>query len=292
MIPLVGFLIYTNSNRNLKSLGLWFIPVILIPLIWPAHAIFIGDLDLWFKGILWQTTGREDKPLVDSLISIYKRDPVLLTLSAAGLLFAATIKKDFIFAIGTIPFLILLYLVGYVSSFHFIPLIPLLCIAAAVLIEEISNKISNKRRISIQRMLPVIIVTGIGFFGLLSISIAISKNTGSAELAASAFIIQQLPGRYSQDTVHNDITLTAKPTYLWMLQYVFDKDYHQRSFYSSKQIETEKFILIEDRTFKRLMSGDDRKAQVLNELYNESDIVATFYDNKAKGTGRIDIRSN
>ena len=35
MIPVVGFLIFTNSNKRLKVLGLWFIPVILIPLIWP-----------------------------------------------------------------------------------------------------------------------------------------------------------------------------------------------------------------------------------------------------------------
>jgi 4-amino-4-deoxy-L-arabinose transferase-like glycosyltransferase len=33
MIPLVGFLVFTNSNRSLKALGLWFAPIILIPLI-------------------------------------------------------------------------------------------------------------------------------------------------------------------------------------------------------------------------------------------------------------------
>lgn len=36
MIPLVGFLVYTNNKRDLKIVGLWFIPVILIPLAWPA----------------------------------------------------------------------------------------------------------------------------------------------------------------------------------------------------------------------------------------------------------------
>jgi 4-amino-4-deoxy-L-arabinose transferase-like glycosyltransferase len=33
MIPLIGFVVYTNSNKSLKTLGYWFIPVILIPLI-------------------------------------------------------------------------------------------------------------------------------------------------------------------------------------------------------------------------------------------------------------------
>jgi 4-amino-4-deoxy-L-arabinose transferase-like glycosyltransferase len=43
MIPLVGFLIFTNSNRSFKALGLWFAPVILIPLIWPAYAMSQGE---------------------------------------------------------------------------------------------------------------------------------------------------------------------------------------------------------------------------------------------------------
>src|ERR1043166_6478216 len=41
MIPLVGFLVYKNSNKSWKLLGLWFIPVILIPLMWPAYSISV-----------------------------------------------------------------------------------------------------------------------------------------------------------------------------------------------------------------------------------------------------------
>jgi hypothetical protein len=298
MIPLVGFLIYTNSNRNLKNLGLWFIPVILIPLIWPAHAMLAGELDMWFEGILWQTTGRGDKPLDDALISFYKTDLVLLTLSVAGLLFTAIVKKDYFPIMGTIPFLILLYLLGYVSPFHFIPLMPLLCIAAAVLIVDVPNKISNNKKISIQKMLPVIVVLGIVAFGLITTSLSLSKNLTSAELATSAFISQQLPSRDSQDGIcqyvicHSDVTLIGNPIYLWLPKYIFDKDYEQRTYYTSKQIETEKFILIEDNGFNRQMSGDDRKAQVLKEIYGKSTLMASFYDDKEKSKGRIDIRSN
>ena len=54
IIPLVGFLIYTNNTNGhrLRNLGLWFIPVILIPLIWPAHAMIIGEFDQWMNGVL------------------------------------------------------------------------------------------------------------------------------------------------------------------------------------------------------------------------------------------------
>ena len=62
MIPVVGYLVYTNSNnnrynnkfKNIKVLGLWFIPVILIPMIWPAYATLTGHFDEWINGVLWQ----------------------------------------------------------------------------------------------------------------------------------------------------------------------------------------------------------------------------------------------
>jgi hypothetical protein len=49
MIPLIGYLVYTNSNNKFKNLGIWFIPVVLISMIWPVHAYSIGEFDLWMK---------------------------------------------------------------------------------------------------------------------------------------------------------------------------------------------------------------------------------------------------
>ena len=40
-----------NNIINLKALGLWFIPVILIPAIWPAYAISVGQFDGWLNGL-------------------------------------------------------------------------------------------------------------------------------------------------------------------------------------------------------------------------------------------------
>ena len=64
MIPLIGYLIYMNTNKNnkFKSLGVWFIPVILIPMLWPAFAFSIGEFDMWIEDVLKQTQ-RESKPL-------------------------------------------------------------------------------------------------------------------------------------------------------------------------------------------------------------------------------------
>ena len=55
MIPVVGYLVVSNSNSNRKkTLALWLIPVILIPLLWPAYAFSIGEFDLWLKSVMFQ----------------------------------------------------------------------------------------------------------------------------------------------------------------------------------------------------------------------------------------------
>ena len=56
LIPLVGFIIFTNNKKSFKALGLWIIPVILIPLIWPIHTVLAGEFDQWQDGIIYQTT--------------------------------------------------------------------------------------------------------------------------------------------------------------------------------------------------------------------------------------------
>ena len=74
MIPLVTFIILkksgtssnntsndSNSNFNIrhsqvKLLAIWFVPVVLIPLIWPLYAISVGHLNEWLDGVLWQAT--------------------------------------------------------------------------------------------------------------------------------------------------------------------------------------------------------------------------------------------
>jgi hypothetical protein len=117
MIPLVGFLIYHNNNRssnsrNSKTLRLWFIRVILIPLIWPAYATYRGEFDLWFNGVLWQTH-RGAQTLFSSLNYDFQRDPFLVLLGVDGLVFAA-VKRDLFLLLWAIQFLIFLSLIGFV----------------------------------------------------------------------------------------------------------------------------------------------------------------------------------
>src|SRR5215213_4895562 len=287
MIPLVGFLIYSNSNNpnsnntnghrriRLRNLGLWFIPVILIPLIWPAHAMIIGEFDQWKNGVLWQTSERPSRPLIGTLNTFFKMDPVLFVLSMAGLIFAA-VKRDFFLLLWVIPFLIFLYIIDYVSSFHLMPLIPAFCIAASRFLVEITGKIKIIKKYKVQQILPFAVISGIIIFGLVSTTMLITTNVNSSVYKALAVIVQKLPNK---DDTNNTaaITLVAAPTYFWLPKYAFDKPFYEKSYFSGSPIETEKYIVVADRGLMQSISGTANRPPnaLMKYLYENSQTIDT-----------------
>ena len=191
LIPLVGFIVFTNNKKSFKALGIWIIPVILIPLMWPAHAVLGGEFDKWQEGISYQVT-RASKPLIDVVNDFYKKDPVLLILGIAGFVFVTITRKDLIFLFWVVPFLVFFYAVDYVSHFHLIPLIPAFCIGAAVMITDLSEKILKNKKL-IHRILPFAVITAIGIFGLVSTSTLIVKARNSTDFEVVASVVQHLP---------------------------------------------------------------------------------------------------
>ena len=106
------------NKKNMKMLGLWFIPVIIIPLIWPIYSLAIGQFNLWLEGILYQT-GRdnENHTLLESSNIIFGIDPILLIIAVAGIGFSAAIKKDFIFLLWIVPFVVFFASIALVNTF-------------------------------------------------------------------------------------------------------------------------------------------------------------------------------
>jgi hypothetical protein len=86
MIPLIGFLIFRNT-RSKKFLVVWFIPVLLVPLISPLYAYSLGMSNTWWEGILYQSN-RESRPLFSALNVLWQIDPVMIIIGFAGLIFA------------------------------------------------------------------------------------------------------------------------------------------------------------------------------------------------------------
>jgi hypothetical protein len=294
MIPLIGFLIFTNSTNGhkLRNLGLWFIPVILIPLIWPAYAIMIGEFDLWMDDVLWQATERVSRPLIGTISGFFEMDPVLFVLSMAGLVFAA-VKRDFFLLLWVIPFLVFLYAIDYVSSFHLMPLVPAFSISASRFIVEITgSKIIKKNMI--RHILPFGVISGIIIFGLVSTTILISTNLNSALYKTFAVIVQKLPNK---DDANNTaaVTLVGAPTYFWLPRYVFDKVFYDKSYYSGKPLETESYIIVVDRGFTRAMSGTEDKAPnpLMQQLYENSQRIAAIVpDDKTRYNAKVYPYSN
>ena len=270
----LGRTIITNlRNLNLKALGLWFIPVILIPAIWPAYAISIGQFDSWLDGVAWQTH-RQPKLLWNTLYAFFQMDPFLFISGIVGLIFVAAIKRDFTLLAWVIPYLAFLYIIGYAANFHLILLIPIFCIAAAKLIVDTSTEIiSNK---TLKQVLPFAIILGVGIFGLISTTLLVTTNVSSFQYKITAFLVQHLLNNNKLGGhTNNDITILGTSSYFWIPKDIFQQqDYNYKGLSSKKPIETEKTILIVDRGFRNLMSSNTDDGERLREIYDGTDIIA------------------
>jgi hypothetical protein len=296
MIPLVGFLVYTNNNRNLKTLGLWFIPVILIPIMWPAYSVSVGHFDEWVHGVLWQGTGRqasvsqgkENHQILGSIAIILSMDPVLVVLAIAGVIFAV-LKRDFFLLLWIMPFLIFMYLIGWISYFHYVLVLPIFCISAATLIEDLSKKIMAKK--IHQTLFSFAIISAIGIFGLIIIEILITTNFFLSQFQAAAYAtwkvqandVHHAAGNNNNiENNNNDVTIISGPIYSWIFKYAFGNDHVFNTRDSSQPIQTKKVLLMVDNTYTHVLSKseveDEKQIERLQKISNSTDTVATFVD--------------
>jgi hypothetical protein len=147
IIPVVAYLILRSDRKyfkKIRALGLWFAPVILIPAIWPAYAISVGEYDNWYSGVFSQA--ERGGSGIGSIGVLFKIDPVLVSIGIIGLVFATIIKKDLFLLIWIIPFLVFHTLVPWTQHFHWIQLLPVFCIAGALLIDGLADALAKKPR--------------------------------------------------------------------------------------------------------------------------------------------------
>ena len=148
-IPLVSYLLTSNSTNGnwrtrWKTLGILFIPVILIPALWPIHAIRNDQVNELMDGINWQLN-RSPKPLFDPPQSVIEIDPVIVALGIIGGIYV-TIRRDFIFILWAFPYILFLYLINYSLYIHIVLLFPLFCITAGIFVESVSRKLGDLKR--------------------------------------------------------------------------------------------------------------------------------------------------
>ena len=323
MIPLVGYLVYTSNNRNLKRLGLWFIPVISISLIWPAYALSLGQIDVWSTDVLWQASrAGEGDTVSEVIIDLFKIDPILLVLGGAGLILSI-VKKDLFLFLWTLPYIIFSYAVVHSSFWYFIPLMPAFCIGAARLIVILTNLV---RRKMVQQLLTFGIITAIGFFGLICTTLLITTNVTSSYFKAAEFIIQSLPTRNEYNDKQVLVTGgVGLASYTWIPLHVLGLNHDFRMLHillsaNPTSTNTTEALFVVDKLFDNTMMAlmnlqENRELGSLVQLlavYNSTETIATFkgntdrYDTETypffamkfnnqltpSGPDRIDIRSN
>jgi Dolichyl-phosphate-mannose-protein mannosyltransferase len=271
MIPLVAFVIFSNNNRNIKMVGFWFIPVILIPLIWPAYALVDRQFVDWLDAVYWQTHRQSTSnlryenqlTLLNAIASDFLKMPILVALGFVGLVFA-TIKKDFFLLLWAIPFLVFLYVLGFVRDFHLIPILPALCISGARLIEGVSNTFKNRK---VHDLLPFFIISAITIFGLITFIVLSNTNNNDETFAETALVI-----RYLQDNKNNNLTMISTPVYSWIPKYVFrlGGNYLEPDPADGLRVpQTERVLMVVDRIFNFALSGNDTIGENLRKIYGE-----------------------
>jgi len=288
MIPLVGFLVYKNSNKSWKLLGLWFIPVILIPLMWPAYSISVGQFDEWLHGILWQGTERHTGSIIPDikLNELLRADPFLIVIGTAGIIILAAIRKDFYLLLWVVPNLVFQIGVGWVVLFHWIPVLPAFCIGIGILIEIISRSITKKK--TLQKFLILASISAIGIFGLVSTSIIIRTNFSSSEFQAAAFVANYIHHIGTNNDMGNrgpsqNVTIITSPIYSWIFKYILGNTHVSSHIRDPIPIQTNKVILIADGVYQSFLSKetqeDPKQFDRIQTLYKNTRAIALFDTN-------------
>ena len=267
MIPLIAGLVYFGTGKNPKYVILWLLPVILIPLIWPLQAASAHQFDIWLKDVIGQTQRPSFGLPYISLIFL-ELDPVLFVLGIAGTVFAI-LRRDYFILFWFVPFVIFLLMIGYNQYFYWIPILPVFCISFAMLVVTLLGKINKAK---LHNALPLVIISGIAIFGLVSTVLIISVNVTSTQFQATSFVLQNVND--------SDTTVLANPTYSWILHYVFHKENipNDYSFILFNPIKTDKILLVADPHFLI----DLQRGKRLQQVYNDSKIMMTFDEDLSK----------
>lgn len=233
-IPLVAWLIF-QKRRKYQDLLIWIIPVLLIPMLWPANSIFLDQFDLWIKDVLWQT--QRSNGILEIIGSFLIIDPVLFVIGIAGIVYSVITRNKFVL-LWFVPFMAFLSLIGFKQYFHWIPIIPILCIGASIWLLDMPKNIKYLQSKTIHR----IIIGSILVFGFSSTILIITNDVSYNQFEALSYVLE------NQD---EQSTILASPVYSWILYDVFEvenvpKDYSHVLFYP---IETKRITIIADPHF-------------------------------------------
>jgi hypothetical protein len=295
-IPLIAFLIFSLNKQNLKYLGLWFIPVIVIPLIWPANALYLGELDEWFNALTWQSE-RTNNGIFVAFQKLFMIDPLFLVISIFSVAIGA-IRKDLFILLGVLPFIIFCCVIGYVSYWHLIPIIPFLSISVSLMIFDLAKRFLQTRNHTIFLLIfifSIIIPSCIFSTNLitsnttefhLNVISAISKEVKNFNLNNDNTTFGNIDKNQNSDNDKNKLTVLGTNYWLWIPKYILDsgKNIYKNNFIAN-DVKTDNILLVAgDNFIKTMTRGNNTKDNVmqLKEIYSESDLISKLEQNTTK----------
>ena len=260
-IPLVIWIIF-QKRKKFSDMVIWIIPVLLIPMLWPANSVFLDQFDLWIKDVLWQS--QRSNSILEIVGYFLRIDPVLFVIGMAGVIHSAITKNKFVL-FWFIPFIIFLSLIGFKQYFHWIPVIPILCIAASIWLLDIPNKIKYLQSKTIHR----IIIASILVFGFSSTILITTNDISYNQFEALSYVLENQ---------NDQNTILAGPAYSWILYDIFSvdnvpTDYSSVLFYP---IETREITVIADPHFIL----DQNRGEEIRRAYNNTESVKYFEGKK------------
>lgn len=261
-IPLIGFLIYSSSKTwKFRNVGIWLIPAVLIPIIWPTYAISEGHFDYWASSILSQTQ-RQSDGIATIFWNFWQIDPVLLVLGLIGFGYSILIKHDLFPLLWAAPFLILFSTVAYVQYFHVIPLLPVFCISTAVWLDGAVKKLFRANA----KIIEIGVIFSLSAFGLIVTSLLITTDMTSSQFEAAAFVFW---------IADQDTTIIANPVYSWLYNFILQMPHaltdYRDVLYSP--LPTKNIVLLSEPHFQANIEA----GRQLQEVYDRTSSVRTFH---------------
>ena len=259
-IPLGIWLIF-QKRRKYQDILIWMIPVLLVPMLWPANSIVLDQFDLWIKDVLWQT--QRNNSVLEIVGYFLTIDPVLFVIGMAGMAYSAITRNKFVL-FWFVPFMMFLSLIGFKQYFHWIPLIPIMCIGASVWIFDMPKKIKYLK----SKMVHRVIIMSILVFGFSSTILIVTNDISYNQFEALSYVIENQNGTN---------TILASPTYSWILYDIYNIqnvpiDYSMVLFYP---VETDEITVIADAHF---MLDRNRGSEIV-KAYNNTQSVRYFEGN-------------
>ncbi len=256
-IPLIIWIVF-QKRKKFSDMLVWIIPVLLIPMLWPANSIFLDQFDLWIKDVLWQS--QRSNSILEIVGYFLRIDPVLFVIGFTGIIYSAITKNKFIL-FWFIPFIVFLSFIGFKQYFHWIPIIPILCIAASVWLLDMPNRIKYLKSKTVHR----VIIASILIFGFSSTILITINDISYNQFEALSFVLENQDGQN---------TILAGPVYSWILYDIFSvdnvpTDYSSVLFYP---IETEKITVIADPHFIL----DQNRGEEIKRAYNNTKSIKYF----------------